>query len=55
MCDDNFPWSILYSILRCTLNLLDEMDMEEAADIVFPETSADNRDETLANFDHEKY
>ena len=53
MWDDNFPRSILNSILRCKLNILDEIDMEEAADMVCPETNAADGDEALAKFDHE--
>ena len=53
MWDDNLPRSILHFILRCKLNLLDEMNMEEAANMICPENNADDGDEALANFDHE--
>ena len=53
MWDDNFPRSILYSIMRCKSNLLDEMNMEEATNMVCTETNADDGDESLANFDPE--
>ena len=51
MWDEIFPRSILYSILSCKLNLLDEMDMEEAADVVCPETNTN--DEAVVDFDHD--
>ena len=47
MWNENFPRSILHSILRCKLNLLDEIDMEEAADMVCPETNTDDGGEAV--------